>query len=286
MQEKGNKPRSIKNTIDRLRRLLPLDRPLSSFSEKEAQRCYEERTRVVAVDTHRSELAEEKTFFKFAVQQKWLPTNPIENVNPVGRRSRGKPQLHGAEAQRFSDRALAFFRSGERGWEAALGNLLVLWLGLRTGEVLSLEVRDVDPMPEGMWLWVAETDGKTDAAKRRLEVPEEIAELLEVQVDHALAKGSSWLFPAETSSGRRSHTWLRRAAQKICDEAGVKYVPPHGLRGTQSTLALEAGASAHLVAQQLGHTSFKVTERHYLAPGAKERAQSQRALRVLAGGKK
>jgi hypothetical protein len=58
----------------------------------------------------------------------------------------------------------------------------------------------------------------------------------------------------------------------------------HSLRGFHSTVATERGATGRAVADALGHTSFeRITARHYLAPGTRERAEAKRVQRVLAG---
>jgi len=63
-------------------------------------------------------------------------------------------------------------------------------------------------------------------------------------------------------------------------------VSPHGLRGTHSTLAQEAGQSAAAVAQQLGHEDVRTTERSYTAPGTSAQARARRAgVRLMRGGK-
>jgi len=61
-------------------------------------------------------------------------------------------------------------------------------------------------------------------------------------------------------------------------------VPPHGLRGTHTTLARSAGVTAHVVAAQLGHSSTATTEAHYIAPGTSQRAAQRAVLTVLDGG--
>lgn len=65
---------------------------------------YEKRRGEVAVDTHRNELSEVKTFLRWCVGKSMLPRSPAEEVEPIGRRRKGKPQLRRAEAMAF-DRA-------------------------------------------------------------------------------------------------------------------------------------------------------------------------------------
>ena len=59
----------------------------------------------------------------------------------------------------------------------------------------------------------------------------------------------------------------------------------HGMRGLHSTLALEHGASAHVVALSLGPESFATTLESYAKPEALEGAKQRRVMTVLQGGK-
>ena len=56
------------------------------------------------------------------------------------------------------------------------------------------------------------------------------------------------------------------------------------MRGLHSTLALEHGASAHVVASSLGHESFSTTVESYAKPEAIAGARQRRVLTVLDGG--
>lgn len=243
------------------------------------EESYERRRGEVAVDTHRGELSEVKTFFHFCVKKGWLPRSPAEEVEGIGRRRKGKPQLRRAEALAFDKAALELAAKGDEG---ALAAMTVLGLGLRSGEVRKLKVRDVDRLPDGTWIWV-DGDVKTEAARRRVEAPANLAALLGRQAGDR--SGEEWLFPSWSAAGYRTKGWLKKAVWRVCDRAKVARVPPHGLRGTHATLAEEAGTAAHVVAAQLGHTSHRVTEEHYLAEGTTERARVKRMLKVMQGGR-
>ena len=58
----------------------------------------------------------------------------------------------------------------------------------------------------------------------------------------------------------------------------------HGMRGLHSTLAVENGVSAHVVAASLGHESSKTTMQSYVKPEAVAGAQQRRVMTVLKGG--
>ena len=57
---------------------------------------------------------------------------------------------------------------------------------------------------------------------------------------------------------------LWKRLRRLCQKAGVREVCPHSLRGLHSTLAIEAGSTSGAVIAQLGHSSFRTTERHYV----------------------
>ncbi|HRI55280.1 MAG TPA: tyrosine-type recombinase/integrase, partial [Pseudomonadota bacterium] len=157
----------------------------------------------------------------------------------------------------------------------AVGVLLMLLLGLRASEVLQRPVRDVDD--GGRVLWI--TRGKTTNSRRRLQVPEVLQPLL-----RRLVHGKqpvAWLLGA-TRTGRPKHLeYLWAKVHALCTVAGVPVVCSHSLRGLHSTLAIEAGATANLVAAALGHGSFAVTARHYADPDALLGAQARRVNHAL-----
>lgn len=268
LEAKGNKPRSIGTTIARLRNWHESAESCARITPRDLAKVYRSRAKEVSVDTHRNELAEVKTFWRWLMKKRFVLRSPAEGVEPVGRRRAGKKQLRLKEAQRF---ARTCQRLATEGDESALAALMILYLGLRSNEVRSRRDRDVD----GNVLWIDE--GKTAAASRRLEMPEHLAALI--------PRREGYIFPAPTKSGYRTNTWLRKNLKRLCKLANVPYVCPHGLRGTQATLAEDAGETSHAVSRALGHTETETTRRHYLEPGTRERARTKRAMRILDGGK-
>ncbi len=92
--------------------------------------------------------------------------------------------------------------------------------------------------------------------------------------------------PAAKLFGEHWRNWPRQWVQRICVAAEVQVVSAHSMRGLHSTLAVDAGMSAHAVADALGHESFAMTAQSYAKPEAVTRAKQRRVLRVLAGGKR
>jgi integrase len=157
--------------------------------------------------------------------------------------------------------------------------------GLRPGEVMALQVRDCDDGAAVLWV----ESGKTDAARRAVEGATELRPFL-----IALTSGRStleFLFQHDPHRRRASRDEaksrtdaLLRRPRRLCSEAKVPEVVPHSLRGLHATLASGFGATSHAVAAALGHTSFAVTERHYVDRATLAQALSRRSRAVLSGG--
>ena len=79
--------------------------------------------------------------------------------------------------------------------------------------------------------------------------------------------------------------WVRKWVKRICEVAGVPKVTAHGMRVLHSTLAVENGVSAHVVAASLGHESSATTIQSYVKPEAVAGAQQRRVMTVLEGGR-
>ena len=243
---------------------LPTEAALTAITPERAAKLYAAETeRVsnrgtpVAVDTHRLMLKRARTFLRWAKERGYVRDNPFEAVKPVGKCRAGKPQLRIDEARKFMKVALAAAQAGD---DLAVGVLMLLLLGLRASEVMYRPVRDVDD--QGRVLWISR--GKTKNARRRLNVPDVLQPLL-----RKLTEGKApeaWLFGTTRSGRPKFPAYLALKVQDFCVKAGVPVVCPHSLRGLHSTLALEAGATANLVASALGHSSFAITARHYADP--------------------
>lgn len=255
---KGNKPRSIATTKERLRALFTdLEEYVVDLSKERCQLLYDDLAKRTAVDTHRNTLNQARTFGRWAEKRGFIRGNPLLEVEGIGRRKRGKHQLRIDEARAFMSVAMALARAGDRG---ALGALMALVMGMRASEILRLEGRDVDDGGRVIWI----SDAKTEAGKRTLYVPPELSELL------VAAREDARIFPTT------EHQWLNRQVHKLCALAGVPKVCTHSLRGTHATLGTEFGSSSLVVSQALGHANEGITKAHYTLPEASAAAVQRR----------
>lgn len=255
----------------RLRSILRLreqDRPLVSVTPKLSAELYSQRRTECANDTHHGELRYVKHFFAWCIEQRWLKVNPFAAVKPVGKKSRGKPKLRVNATRVFLARLLA-----DRSTEAT-AVLTAIMLGLRASAVIKRTVEDLDD--DGWLLWVR--DNKSEAGDLEIEVPAVLRDrLLE------LAKGK---LPTDRLFGDVSRHWLHYHTVRLCEEANVPRVTPHGLRGSGATSAVRLGGHIEDVARALGHADEGDTlKAHYLAGGAIESARG-RQIEALALGMK
>ncbi len=259
-RKKGLKEVSVRTLDYKLRYFLP-NEVLSAFTPELAQKLYEVETeritrfhRVTRAQTHHLTLRMAKLFFRWVVEHKYLRANPFEKVRPVGKAHAGKQQLRIDEARHLTQVLVTAAQADEEGAIAAFCQLV---LGLRSSEVLERQVRDLDD--DGRVLWIP--CGKTDNARRRLEVPEALRVFL-----LRLAAGQRperLLFGGDRT---RPHfqIWLWKQVKKYCRLAQLPRVCPHSLRGLHSTLAVSAGCTSGAVASALGHGSFAITAKHYV----------------------
>jgi integrase len=275
LHEKGNKQLSIDTTMHRLGQFFSEDSlPFQTLTERNIEVLYAERRASLKTDSHRNELAEVKTFFRWAVKNRFIRTNPAEHVEPTGKRHKGKPQLRVHEAKLFLDRALESAQTSD----GALAVSLALLLGLRSSEIRNLTVRDIDRFSRVL---VVE-NAKTSAGNRRVEIPTIIWPYLEARLHNK--NPFDPLFPSNSQDGFHLKGWVCQNTKRICKELGIAEVSAHGLRGTHATISQEAGISGHAIAKQLGHESERTTFEHYIAPGTQEKTRQNSVLRVLEGG--
>ncbi len=220
-----------------------------------------------SVDSQIGVLKAARSFLAWCQTKGWLKvTDLLADIEILGKRRKGKPQLTEDQSKRFLTVALERGRAGDEGAVAAATCLL---LGLRASEVANRLVADLDA--NGTKLLI--TSAKTQAGIRTLKVPDVLQPLLQLQ-----AKGkpdTAKLF------GLANRHWVLRSVQRLCKLAGVPVVPAHGLRGTHARLAVRAGMTGEAVAASLGHESFAVTEQHYAGSEVVAEAAAGRVARAL-----
>jgi integrase len=188
-------------------------------------------------------------------------------------------QHTGDETRRLYGYCLARAQAGDK---TALGALMALLMALRSSDITRRVVRDVDL--DATILRV--TKGKTQKSNRPRKIPDVLQPML-----RQLISGRSPFEPlfatSLTKNGHHTRRWLEEGMTRFCQAADVPYVCPHSLKGQAGTILAETGTAADVIADHLSHDDYEATtKRHYVAPDVAEAAQAERALKIIAGGKR
>jgi len=140
--------------------------------------------------------------------------------------------------------------------------IAVLWrAGLRVGEALALELRDVD-LPLGT---VRVRHGKGDRS-RTVGVDEQTAALLARWIDRRrqLRPGARAPVLCTLRGGRLDSSYVRRLLPRLAERAGIegKRVHAHGLRHTHAAELAREGVPVNVIRDALGHSTLAVTDRY------------------------
>ena len=132
--------------------------------------------------------------------------------------------------------------------------MMVYSAGLRVGEVVRLQVEDVDS--ERRLLHVRQGKGRKD----RYVMLSEVA--LETLRDYWRAyRPRKWLFPGQREGRHLHERTVEKILKQACRKAGIrKDVSVHTLRHSFATHLLEAGIDLRYIQEMLGHKSSKTTE--------------------------
>lgn len=272
---------------------------LSRLTEKHC-RAYLEKLLAspLSVDTKLNHVSTAKTFTGWCVGKGMLRVDPMEPIKLDFTRAKRKVQLRVDEAHIWLAKALEQAEaamvaprdeSDNARWhrEMILGStvaaMAALGMGLRVSEIVTRTVRDVDQ--DGTVLWVDEEDQagfdpKTDDSVRRVPIPRFLRPFLD-----RLTVGkerSAFVFAGRYGRGHMNRNAVLFAVRRVCDDAAVKRVTTHGMRGLFATLAVDDGATVvEAVAAVLGHSSPSTTAQHYAAVGSLDRARARQARKRL-----
>lgn len=151
--------------------------------------------------------------------------------------------------------------------------------GLRMGELVALQLEDVDLARRRLRVQASlmdKRDGLTledrldspkSGAERYVQISGRLAPILEAQLarrqkETLAGLRSPWLFLRNGAPVNGAH--LRARFALIAKKAGLSpHLTPHSLRHSWATHMLESGASIIKLAEQLGHSSPKITLEHY-----------------------
>lgn len=207
----------------------------------------------------------------YACRFEMISTNPCKRVVLPSGEKHEREVYTLEEAQAFLeslDRAPSMYRAFF---------ILAIYGGLRRGELLGLEWKDIDFQGQvvkvrrtsqyisGQGVFTDET--KTEKSYRTLKLPRAVFQALrQHRADQSQARllmGDLWedhdrLFTGETGKPLHPNSpyhWLSR----FCEETGQRFLGIHAFRHLNATLLINGGADVKTVSASLGHSNVTTT---------------------------
>lgn len=195
--------------------------------------------------------------FGSAVRWDMIPTNYASEIElPAMVRTRTARVLTQDEVSKLAgnltEPALTIFMAG-------------ILLGLRIGELLALQVGDVDLTRASISIGRDVYRGKvgtpkTAAGARILPLPAGLLHRFKPVCDGK--KPGDWIFPNACGTPLNDKNLMHRQIEPICDKLGIQRFGWHALRHTFSTFGGNSGIPMPVLQSLLGHTSAEITMRY------------------------
>jgi len=166
---------------------------------------------------------------------------------------------------------------------------VALLSGLRRGELFALQWPDLDPGKgqDGGRLHVrrsiyqgALTGPKTEDSDRVVDVPQQLLDDLAIYKLMYLPIGEGFIFREASGRPLDPDAWHREHLVPILEQAGLRLPRAglHSLRHTYVSLLIAQGEDARYIADQVGHSSVKLTQDLYAHVFNRVRVEAMRKL--------
>ena len=210
----------------------------------------------------RKKLERLRTFFKFCHESGWTKGNPAKALKPPVVKPSATLPFHDEEIEKILWAVELFPNRGihganTRGRVRAFVNLL-RYSGLRIRDATTLSKEKVQ---KGKLLLYTQKTG----TPVWLPLPKTVVDELQ-QID----EGGRYYFWTGNGSEKTGVSVWQRTLSKLFEKAGVAKGHAHRFRDTFSVNLLQAGVALETVSILLGHSSVKITEKHY-SPWVKSR---------------
>jgi integrase len=194
-----------------------------------------------------------RAFFRFCVSREWCTGNPAKEIKAP--KSKPNPTLPytGAEMVKI----LHVCDPMERAFV-----LVMRYSGLRVGDTARLEKHRIQ---NNKLLLPTEKTGQTV----HVPLPQVVIDALN---GFAHASDRYYFWSGKGAERSAAVSWMDRLRDRVFSKAGVEGARSHRFRDTFSVEHLLAGTPIEIVSTWLGHSSIRVTEKHY-SPWIKSRQE-------------
>jgi integrase/recombinase XerD len=211
-----------------------------------------------------------RAFFRFAMKRKWVPENPAADLKAPKVSLRPTLPFTQEEMQKIYA-AIDKYKEEmpQHGLENArrLRGLVLLqrYSGLRIGDVVGMETNRIKG--KRLFLYTAKTGTPVCSV-----LPDFVLKALD-ETPRVCEKYFFWSGDGKLDSIVRS--WQTRL-RRLFELAKIENGHPHRFRHTFAAELLLSGVPIERVAILLGHSSLRITEKHYAAPRAIGRRSHER----------
>ena len=195
---------------------------------------------------------------KQAVRWLLVPRNVAEATTP--------PRPVGKEIKPLSREQARALLDAARGEPLHAFYVLAVTTGMRNGELLGLQWRDVDLDPGTLRVRrtvfnAVVSPPKTAAGNRTIRLTGmAVAALSEHRLATAKERISEWVFPSRRGTPLSVHNVYNRSWKPLLERAGLPVsTRMHDLRHTCDTLLLSRGVPVKVVSEMLGHGDVAIT---------------------------
>lgn len=212
-----------------------------------------------------------------AVMANVIGSNPVRDVSPM--RSKSRPKGASALTADELRGLLAKLRASEACQRNDMVDPISLFVatGLRISELLGLRWADFDELAETLTVTgkVIRASGKgllridetkTAAGRRTLPLPSFAVTVLSARRGRPYLGEQAMIFPSTAGTWRDPDNFRARW-REVREQLGVPDATSHSFRKTVATLIDDAGLSARIGADHLGHTRISMTQDRYMARG-------------------
>jgi integrase len=192
-----------------------------------------------------------------AVREKEIEVNPAAEIP--------RPKTETAEIEFLNEEDARTFLEAAKSDSLYPLFVLALGTGMRRGELLGLRKNDFDAncslvqvrrqigLVNGQ---LVESDVKTKAGKRRIDLPAHVSAVLR---EHLKTVKGKWVFSDENGQPLNPTAMVRNHYDKILKAANLPHLSFHSLRHTSATICLLKGVSPKVVQERLGHSKIEIT---------------------------
>ena len=213
--------------------------------------------------------------FKYATSLDIIKSNPLDKIiKPKNRPLKAKENHY--TKQELTE-FLKVCKANCKPVEYTFFHLLA-FSGLRSGEAIGLMWSDVDF--ENKRLSISRTavvvnkkqtvqDPKTKRSKRVITLDDETLNVLKLwkrqqikeyfQAGKAYQHDSNYIFTNNRGEWLLSSTMKVKLKRFLCKHNELKKITPHGFRHTHASLLFEAGLTAKIISDRLGHNNVQTT---------------------------